>query len=73
MHDKTACKTKTFDCTVDGIVPDKIKDRTTFHKICLIGSKEDFPDEKYVTFPEVVGDSVTPDYLKVDIEVKTAA
>ena len=35
---RTNCRVFTFDCTVDGHVPGDIKDRVTFHKICL-GSK----------------------------------
>jgi hypothetical protein len=35
MWEVTNCRIETFDCTVDPEMPERIKDRTRFHKICI--------------------------------------
>ena len=70
--DRTNCKIETFDCTVDGIIPSRISDRTRFHKVCLGAKSQAFDvGKKMVTWDELnalVGNPHGPDYLKIDIE-----
>jgi hypothetical protein len=68
-----ACAIHTFDCTVDvPIIPEGLKSRVTFHKLCL--GDRDFIDShgrKYTTFTGLVkaaGIQRAPDLLKMDIE-----
>jgi hypothetical protein len=68
---RTDCKIHTFDCTVDGIVPNSIKSKTTFHKVCL-GDKDETIDGKtflsWRSLLSAVNVSSSPTYLKMDIE-----
>lgn len=72
MHDQTRCRIHTFDCTSRDSMPSRIRDRTTFHKIC-IGDK-DFTDSnglQYLSWEHVLkvaGITEAPAYLKMDIE-----
>ena len=74
IHAATNCTIDTFDCTINGIVPDSINNRTRFHKYCL--SPFSFRDHKngveYNTLSELnkISNIVNgPDYLKIDVEV----
>lgn len=67
----TDCKIHTFDCTVDGVVPNNIKSKTSFHKVCL-GDKDETIDGKtflsWESLLSAVNVSSSPTYLKMDIE-----
>lgn len=69
MVAKTNCVVHTFDCTVDGLVPEAIKSRVTFHKYC-IGSPTIGP--LFKTLDELVQVAGVPhvSFLKMDIEVR---
>ena len=72
VHKRTNCRIHTFDCTVDGLVPPTIADRTTFHQLCIDG--EDHTNSangrKYKTLESLI--SITggkrPTLLKIDVE-----
>jgi hypothetical protein len=73
IYNKTSCRIETFDCTCDGNVPNKIKDRTRFHKICLGDRNKTVNGKQHLSWSEmnsVVGVKSAPSYLKIDIEGK---
>lgn len=72
IHDQTRCKTHTFDCSSHDSRPEKIKDRATFHKICVGPTdKTDSKGQQFLTWHSALkaaGLTEAPEYLKMDIE-----
>lgn len=66
------CRVHTFDCTVNGVVPDKIKSQVTFYPIC-IGVQDAVTErgEKFLSWPSIVkliDLKLPPTIMKMDIE-----
>lgn len=58
MFRASKCKIETFDCTVDGIVPVDIQNRTRFHKVCLSklsGTISGKSSSRYLVYPKSWG------------------
>lgn len=70
IHKRTACKIHTFDCTIDGQVPPKIQDRTTFYKLCVDGEDNIKNGMQYKTLETLIAVSggKRPTLLKFDVE-----
>ena len=72
VHKRTNCRIHTFDCTVKGRVPQNIKDRTTFHELCIDGQDriDQMNDRKYKTLESLIGitGGKRPTLLKIDVE-----
>ncbi|KAI9018341.1 methyltransferase domain-containing protein [Hyaloraphidium curvatum] len=72
VHTRTSCKVHTFDCTVNGTVPQALQDRVFFYKLCL-GAK-DMPENSkrrfvnWATMLQTAGLDRSPSYVKMDIE-----
>lgn len=66
----TKCHIHTFDCTVDGDIPSHLKDRVTFHKLCLGSPEKSNAYMRFANFKQLIAvaavDHVT--LLKMDIE-----
>jgi hypothetical protein len=73
MVKESDCIIETFDCTVPNVtMPDEIKSRTRFHKVCLGHTSTDHKKLKFMTLSQInnlVGRKEGPDYFKMDIEV----
>jgi hypothetical protein len=65
------CKIVTFDCTSTDSMPERIRSRTTFYKIC-IGQKDEVTGlGQYMTWQSMlrhIGHEAHPAILKIDIE-----
>jgi hypothetical protein len=76
MVKESDCKIETFDCSVaNATMPDEIKSRTRFHKVCLghATSEKKNSDNTFMPLAQLntlVGRKEGPDYLKMDIEVR---
>lgn len=76
MFQMSNCRIETFDCTVDGKVPEAIKNRTHFHKLCMGKVSETTAMGKFISFGEIKKLLETqlsvsmppPDFFKVDAE-----
>lgn len=78
VYDKTKCKIRTFDCTLDLIIPNEIKDRTIGYQYCISDDKPhnqsyngkmvEFIDWKTM-LEDIIGlKDKPPTILKIDIE-----
>jgi hypothetical protein len=61
------CRVFTFDCTGDFVVPEAIKSRVSFHKLC-VGAKDDGLFRTYSSLMKLLGHNTSPFHLKMDIE-----
>lgn len=54
-YKSTTCTIHTFDCTIEtGNMPAHIRDRVTFHKICMGSSENDSPGKKFMNLKEIM-------------------
>jgi hypothetical protein len=67
-----SCTVHTFDCTSSDSMPDAIRSRVNFHKVCL-GEKNEEVDgmgtmQTWTTMLSSAGVTTTPSHIKMDIE-----
>ena len=67
--ERTNCSVHTFDCTISNttLPPESIRDRVTFHHVCL-GDKNEGKFLTWESLHSVTGMKGSPNYLKMDIE-----
>ena len=71
VHSRTNCRIHTFDCTIEGKVPPKIQNRTTFHKLCVDGEDRigrDGREFKSLESLITITGGKRPTLLKFDVE-----
>ena len=68
MANKTKCAIHTFDCTITPRIPEDIKDRVVFHKICVGNSKSGPLYQSMDKLYELAGNKRV-DFFKMDVEV----